>query len=565
MSVQSGLLHTWSQMRKTMKWSLRRMLAPESTSLPKNFQDLNLVLLYTQLCDRGSSIASILKMQFNPRFDVRLPLVIRGNAALLLMTVSTLMDNVMGQYAGVGYTAFEANLTEQADWDYVSFTIWRTGIYKDKTTDDGFRIWFDPSEVQRLAALMGGRFFVEDQESMEPRYTISIPLIPGDLSIIERTPLAASIGKVTQAKEGTTALVVDDSHISRILGVHLLSRHNITAEVAENGHVALEQLTVRHYDLVFMDDSMPVLDGAQTVASAKKKGLLRNSLVIGLNSNADSGEHTASAFSDAGMDGHLAKPVDPLELELLLRDMLPHLHNQAVEAPKQENAPEIAQKNTPVTADSTRKSLFRALSDATGLNTEKGLANAGGNKEIYAGLLRRFTSELTEYIESLLTLSLDGSWEEVAIRLHVLRDFFVGIGAEELARDAAALAAEADAGGGAGCMPRIQSHCDDMMRLRAKLLKFRDDRKRTVVRHAGGNTRVEKVDLATLKQHVSRLHDACLAHRATEAQATADILRRVVLREDMADRIENICALVDSFDYHEAQERCAHVLETLKS
>jgi CheY-like chemotaxis protein len=370
--------------------------------------------------------------------------------------------------------------------------------------------------------------------------------------------LTAQSARPARAKEGVTALVVDDSPISRALGVYLLSWHNIAADAVESGRMALAKLADRRYDLIFMDYSMPELNGIQTAAliRARERELPQISLIIGMSSCADSAENMEAVFLEAGMQGCLAKPVDPCELNLVLLSLLPRLHGQSAEAPERTDAPK------PI--DSPQASLIRTLSDIDGLDAEKGLANAGGSVDIYAGMLRRFTAELTEYIEPLLSLPMDGSWEEVATRLHVLQEFFIGIGMGDLARDAADLAAAADAGSGSGCMPRIQSFCDAMMRLRAKLvgLNAGNNRERIAGRREQKETRVEQVNLTTLRLCVSRLHDACLSYRAAEAQAAADGLRRIAAPEDMEDEIEAICALVDTLDYHEARERCARLLET---
>jgi hypothetical protein len=187
--------------------------------------------------------------------------------------------------------------------------------------------------------------------------------------------------------------------------------------------------------------------------------------------------------------------------------------------------------------------------------------------DIYAGRLRRFTSELTDYIEPLLSVPMDGTWEEVATRLHVLREFFIGIGVEDLAREAAGLAEAAGAGGGNERMPRIQSLCDAMMRLRASLvgLSAGNSEVMFVERRQQERARADRTSPATLGGLVSRLHDACLSHRAAEARAAAEGLRRMAVREDIADQIEAVCALVDTLDFHEARERCARLLETAKA
>ncbi|MCL2789445.1 MAG: response regulator [Desulfobulbus sp.] len=554
MSAQSGLLHTWSHLHKTMKRSLRRLLASGAeTSL--HLQDVYLPALYRNMVERGSRAASLQNIKFTTKYDDRLPLVIQGNVPSLRLAVAMMLDYVMDRHASkVGYTTLEVGLAEQDDWDYVSFTVWYAGVHEGE--DDGSRTWFSQDEMEQLAALMGGYFFAEDQHGTEPRYVIGVPLISGDPANAEEDSLESVPSGLAQAKEGSTALVVDDNPICRSLGVHLLSRHNIAADAAERGRTALKKLTEERYDLVFMDYSIPGLNGIRTTAIAREKGLLRTSFTIGMHSGAGSAENMETAFFEAGAQGYLDKPVDPLKLNLLLLDLLPRLHGQAAGA--------SIQASVPHSADSARVDLIHSLSGIAGLDAEKGLAHMGHSVEIYASMLRRFTAELEEYIEPLLTLPLDGAWEEVAVRLHVLREFFVGIGATDLAQEAADLAAAVDAGGGSAYMPRIQSYCDDMMRLRARLvgLKTEDSQEETAEQLESAKPLTAPVDL-TLKQQVSRLHDACLSHRATEAQTAADALRAMALPGDIKDQIETICALVDTLDYHEAHEQCARLLEAI--
>ncbi|MCL2876904.1 MAG: response regulator [Betaproteobacteria bacterium] len=554
MPAQSGLLHTWGQLRKKMQRSVGRLLATDSRP-PPNFQHVHLLSFYRQVLNRGCNIAAALKTKFKTRYDNRLPLAIQGNARLLQLAVFTMLDRVMEQHPEVGYTIFEVNLTEEGKQDYVSFTVWHAGVRRSK--NDGVRTRFDQNEMEQFVALMEGYFRVENQDEIEPKYIISIPLVPGNLSNVTPVPHAALSARLTQAKEGTTALVVDDSAINRLLGVHLLSRHNITTDVAENGYEALEKLIDGRYDLIFIDYSMPGLNGVQTAAAirAREMGSQQTSSIIGMSFSVDPAENMEAAFLEAGMQGYLAKPVDPLNLNLLLSNLLPRVCRQAAEAPEQTEAPDLI--------DSERQGLIRKLSSVVGLDAEKGLANAGHCVEIYAEMLRRFTAELTDYIEPLLTLSVDGFWEEVAIRLHVLREFFVGIGAEELAQEADDLIAAADAGGDSECMRRIQSYCDAMMRLRAGLVGLKAANDQEGAAHAPEKVRTEQVDMATLKEHVANLSEACLSFRATEAQATADGLRKMAVHKDMEEQIEAICSLVDTLDFHEARERCSCLLEAI--
>ncbi|MCL1980836.1 MAG: response regulator [Proteobacteria bacterium] len=555
MPAHSSLLHTWEHLHKTMKRNLRDLLTSGSDA---SLQDVHLPLLYREMVARGSSAASILNITFKTRYDDRLPLVIRANATLLRLTVALMLDYVMDCHSsGVGYTKFEVDLVEKDGWDYVQFAALRAGVRKLEHEGDSIRTWYSQDEMEQFATRMDGYFNEEDKRSAEPRYVIGIPLIPGTQSTVaDDRPETATSGLI-QATAGATALVVDDSHISRILAAHWLSRHNITADVAERGGVALKNLASKHYDLVFMDYSMPGLNGIKTTEIARKRGFLETSFVVALDYDDGSEENWEDDFSAAGMHGYLPKPADPLKLNLLLLDLLPRLHRQGA------TGPALADELDSI--DSARENLILSLSGVAELDAEIGLANMGQSVEIYAGMLHRFTAELEDYIEPLLTLPLDGAWAEVTVRLHVLREFFVGIGADDLAQKAASLAAKADKGGSSECMSRIQSYCDAMMRLRAKLIGLKTKKSQDSIPERNEQTTPQDVqtDLATLRQHLSLLHDACQSFRSTEAQTTADSLRAMVCDEDLADQIATICALVDTLDYHEAQERCARLLETI--
>ena len=589
MSPQSGLLHTWSHLHKTMKASLQRLLASDSWDASK-LQHLHLPLFFGRITDRGVHIGSALKLRFMAKYDDRLPLVIRADAGPLRLAVSLMLDYAMDRHPGVGYTTFAAHLAEEDDRDYVSFAVWHSGVSRDG--DHGMRSWFSRRKMDEFAAHMGGFFLAKDQHGAEARYALRIPLISGDPSQAAQASGGAKAAGRVYAEDGVAALVVDDSAISRALGAHMLSWHNIAADAAESGAAALQKLNAKRYDLIFMGHSLPKLNKIQSAAMLRKKAPLQTGFIIGMAPGAGSAENMKDAFLRAGMWGFLDKPVDPRELNLLLLEVLPRVYEQNAEAAEkvpggaapspQRDADRLGPSRTrrdtgrtavPMGSD-TRKSLTgaqkilaRELSGIPGLDAEKGLANAGGNVEIYAGMLRRFTAELDDYIDPLLARPGSEAWEEALVRLQVLREFFAGIGAEELARDAAGLAAGAMAASGdPDWLPRIRSYCDAMIRLRAGLAGLNAGKRResVVKRRVREGPRAALADMAKLQHCLSRLHDACLGHRAAEAREMADDLRRMALRDDMEDDAAAVCALVDSLDYPEARELCARLLKKIR-
>ncbi|MCL2123336.1 MAG: response regulator, partial [Desulfovibrionaceae bacterium] len=330
MSAQSGLLHTWSHLHKAMKTSLRRFSSYDFEALSK-LQHVHLPSFFGQITDRGVFIGSALKMRFLARYDDRLPLVIRANAELLRPAVSLMLDYAMDRHIGVGYTTFAAHLAEEDDQDYVSFNIWHSGV--SGSGDQGMRSWFSRNEMEEFAARMGGYFLAKDQHGAETRYALRIPLIPGDPSLVEQTPLAAKAAGRVGAEYGVAALVVDDSAISRALGVYMLSWHNIAAESVESGAAALKKLSAKRYDLIFMDYSLPGLNGIQSAAMLREKALPQVGLIIGMIPGAGfAKKNMKAAFLQAGMQACLDKPVDPRELNQLLAELLPRVYEQRAEA-----------------------------------------------------------------------------------------------------------------------------------------------------------------------------------------------------------------------------------------
>ena len=100
--------------------------------------------------------------------------------------------------------------------------------------------------------------------------------------------------------------------------------HEFIGSAIENGAVAVDKLRTAgalYYDVVLMDIQMPVMDGY--MATKKIRSLkdpdLANIPIIALSANAFEEDRKASA--DAGMDGHLAKPINVSELLKMLCEL----------------------------------------------------------------------------------------------------------------------------------------------------------------------------------------------------------------------------------------------------
>ena len=120
---------------------------------------------------------------------------------------------------------------------------------------------------------------------------------------------------------GKRVLLAEDNQLNREIVVEILSDAGVAVETAENGKAAVAKMTESPegtYDLIFMDMQMPVMDGC--TAAEKIRMLPRKDVksvpIIAM---------TANAFADdrqktrkAGMNGHLAKPIDMEQLQMVL-------------------------------------------------------------------------------------------------------------------------------------------------------------------------------------------------------------------------------------------------------
>ncbi|WP_313409951.1 response regulator, partial [Stutzerimonas kunmingensis] len=114
-------------------------------------------------------------------------------------------------------------------------------------------------------------------------------------------------------------LVAEDNSISTKVIRGMLNKLNLQPDTACNGEEALEAIKAQPYDLVLMDCEMPVLDGFQATHQLREweaRNARRRTPVVALTAHILS-EHRDRA-REAGMDGHMAKPVELSNLRELV-------------------------------------------------------------------------------------------------------------------------------------------------------------------------------------------------------------------------------------------------------
>ncbi|OAG12085.1 CheY-like protein [Paraphaeosphaeria sporulosa] len=122
---------------------------------------------------------------------------------------------------------------------------------------------------------------------------------------------------------GIFVLIVEDNHINRIVCLKVLERQGHTVATVGNGQEALDFLCKtsgnRQPNLVFMDTSMPVMDGYEATRRIRRDAgmfdeRMRTVPIIGLTANALRG--VREQILEAGMDDYIAAPIRPRDLQV---------------------------------------------------------------------------------------------------------------------------------------------------------------------------------------------------------------------------------------------------------
>ena len=133
--------------------------------------------------------------------------------------------------------------------------------------------------------------------------------------------------------ERMRVLLVEDNQVNQQLVLYLLESEGFRAAVANNGKEAVEILQGETVDLVLMDVQMPIMDGLEATRRIRymERDSERHTPIIAMTAHAMKGDKERCLA--AGMDGYLAKPIDPDALMEVLHRYDPKRATQAVRIP----------------------------------------------------------------------------------------------------------------------------------------------------------------------------------------------------------------------------------------
>jgi len=168
---------------------------------------------------------------------------------------------------------------------------------------------------KHLVELMNGSIEVSSVVGKGTSFRFEIEL-PEEDDAIE--PVCIESEDEVTFSENYKVLVVEDNKTNQMLIKILLMDVNLGCDIVENGQEAIDRVKEKEYDIILMDENMPILNGIE--ASKKIREMEIRTPIIAVTANAFKGDK--EKFLKAGMDDYISKPIDIKEFLRVLKKYL---------------------------------------------------------------------------------------------------------------------------------------------------------------------------------------------------------------------------------------------------
>ena len=278
------------------------------------------------------------------------------------------------------------------------------------------------SLTKRLVDMMHGEVQVESQYGEGSTFTAIIPQKVicedgiGDMKqIFENYELSVGAMMPVPQFAGAHILVVDDMEMNRIVAKEMLLQTGAIVDVAGSGEEGLTLMKEQHYDLIFMDQMMPDMDGIATFEEMKRMNHQNKTTpVIAMTANAVKG--AKEMYLQHGFADYISKPIFEEKMWKILERFL---------ADKQTE--EVEKKNPDGGAEENKKSLQERFPY---LDTEQGMSVCMEDEDFYLKILKVYLKD--EMVDTLRQDYEEKDWAQYQIHVHGLKNVSANIGAMEL-------------------------------------------------------------------------------------------------------------------------------------
>lgn len=287
------------------------------------------------------------RLEFTLNFDPRLPRAVMGDPTRLRQVILNLLSNAVKFTPSGGSIYFHS---KQKGPDRLRIEVRDTGpgispenqrlIFEDfvqiasMTQGEALGTGLGLAITSRLVKQMGGEIGCRSNPGTGSVFWIEIPLVPAEMPQPVQEGPSRNPGRPA-SRQKLRILVVDDVKVNRDVAGALLANMGHDVSFAVGGNEALEKLSLEQFDAVLLDLQMPQMDGFATARAIRAKPSPLGQVPIFALTASVMPEQIAAA-REAGMNGHIGKPLSRDTLAAALVTLQPIAREIAFGADKED-------------------------------------------------------------------------------------------------------------------------------------------------------------------------------------------------------------------------------------
>ena len=287
-------------------------------------------------------------LEFKVNIDKSIPSVLYGDNTRIKQVVLNILTNAV-KYTKEGYVDFRVSSVIKDNVCRLIFSVEDSGIgIKEEALPKLFskfeRLNVEKSLTiegtglglaitKKLVELMDGKIIVQSVYGKGSKFTVSV-----DQRIIAVEKPEVKEVKATESKainaNGARVLVVDDNDLNIKVASTLLKKYNFIIDSAHSGLECINKINKgEQYDIVFLDDMMPKMNGRETIKRLKSNENYKIP-TIALTANAITG--MKEEYLSCGFDDYLSKPIEKTELERVIKTYIHKINDEITNTPSGE-------------------------------------------------------------------------------------------------------------------------------------------------------------------------------------------------------------------------------------